>query len=297
MHAATTYKECFDVADTRLVVGSDDHAARVHDEPFQKWLRWQVSRSRRIATVSGGALLLADAGLLNGKRVTTHWQFHEAISNQYPRVALERDVLYVRDANLYTCAGATAGIDLALSMIEEDLGALMANKVAQAMLLYIRRSGGAPQISAALRAQAMPANPITDLVTWLPENLKQDLSVKNLARRSAMSPRNFARIFTRQAGLTPAKYVENLRLEAAQFQLESSELTVEGVAFATGFANGETLRRLFVRRLGATPGRYRALKGRLQKHVQAVRDSKTKDAQTRSLGAQLMIMAENRCSA
>ena len=282
MQAAMVYNECFDMPDTLLVAGADDDGAPLHDEQFLKWLRWQASQSRRIGTVSSGALLLAEAGLLNDKRATTHWQIHDVLSTRYPRVSVERDVLYVRDANLYTCAGATACLDLALSMIDEDLGSKMATEVAQSMLVYLRRSGGAPQISAALRAQATPANPVTDLLTWLPDNLRQNLSIKSLARRSAMSPRNFARIFARQVGLTPAKHIENLRLQAAQFQLESSTLTIEEIAFAAGLQNGETLRRLFIRRLGVTPGRYRAMKAPLvAKGADALQFSNRTGARTR----------------
>jgi transcriptional regulator GlxA family with amidase domain len=296
MLASVTYQGCFDLADTLLVAGTDDCVATSNREQFLGWLRWQASQSRRIGVVSSGALLLAEAGLLNGRRVTTHWQSHDALATRYPRVLLERNVIYVRDGNLYTCAGATAGLDLALSMIEEDLGPSLAMEVAQSMLLSFRRSGDAAQISAALRAQAVPGSPIADLLIWLPDHLQEDLSIKSLARRSAMSPRNFARIFRRQAGLTPAKHVENLRLEAAQFQLESSELTVEGIAFATGFENGETLRRLFVRRLGLTPGRYRAMKTRCKQDVQASRGF-DKTAPPTPAGEQLAGRAENRCSA
>jgi len=194
---------------------------------------------------------------------------------------LERDVIYVRDGNLYTCAGATAGLDLALSMIEENLGPSLAMEVAQSMLLSFRRSGDAAQMSAALRAQAVHGSPIVDLLIWLPDHLQEDLSIKSLARRSAMSPRNFARIFTRQVGLTPAKHIENLRLEAARFQLESSELTVEGVAFATGFENSETLRRLFVRRLGVAPGRYRAMKARFGRELETPHLERTNEPENR----------------
>lgn len=267
LQASQTFEACFDIADTLLVVGGDNSASACMNEQFLGWMRWQTAQSRRVGTVSSGALLLAEAGLLNGRRVTTHWQLHDPLAKRYPGVLLERNVIYVRDGNLYTCAGATAGLDLALSMIEEDLGRSLAMELAQSMLLSFRRSGRAAQISAALRAQAVHENPIADLLRWLPDHLQEDLSIKALARRSAMSARNFARIFMRQVGLTPAKHIENLRLEAARFQLESSELTVEGVAFATGFENAETLRRLFVRRLGVTPGRYRTMKARFEQEA------------------------------
>lgn len=285
MRASATYHECFNIADTLLVAGAGDGMTTSSGEQFPGWLRWQASQTRRLGTVSSGALVLAEAGLLNGKHVTTHWQFHDALATRYPRVLIERDVIHVRDGNLYTCAGATAGLDLALSMIEEDLGPMLAAAVAQSMVLSFRRWGGAAQISAALRAQAVPPTPIAHLLTWLPDHLQEDLSIKSLARQTAMSPRNFARIFNRQVGLTPAKHIENIRLEAAQFQLESTELTVEGVAFATGFANAETLRRLFVRRLGVTPGNYRKMRGNLDREVQS------------PCCFEKIRAAENRCSA
>jgi transcriptional regulator GlxA family with amidase domain len=262
LQASASYDNCSDIADTLLVVGHDARMSNAHKDQFVKWLRWQASRSRRVGTVSSGALLLAEAGLLNGKRATTHWQYQDTLAAQYPLVSLERDAIYVRDANLFTCAGATTGVDLALSMIQEDIGPAVATKVAQSMLLYLRRPGGTPQISAALRAQAVEAGPIAKLLSWLPGNLRENLSIRSLARRSAMSPRNFARHFRRQVGVTPAKHIESLRLEAAQFQLESSDLTIDGVAFAVGFESAETMRRVFIRRVGTTPGRYRALRAR-----------------------------------
>jgi transcriptional regulator GlxA family with amidase domain len=260
IQAASAYRNCLRVADTLIVAGSGNSPATKEDDGLLAWVRWQASKSRRIAAISGGALVLAACGLLDGRKVTTHWQFRDLLAARYPSVAIEQDVIYVRDANLYSCAGATAGLDLALRLIEEDLGTTVATEVAHSMLLPSRRSGSADQISAALRAQAVPETPISSLLEWLPDHLQDDLSIQALARRSAMSPRNFARIFRRQVGQTPAKYVENLRLQAARFLLESSDCTIENVAFLAGFGNCETLRRLFLRRLTITPGRYRATK-------------------------------------
>jgi transcriptional regulator GlxA family with amidase domain len=265
MQATASFEDCLHSVDTLFFVGYDPGVEIQERSQILRWLGWHGPRSRRLASVASGTLLLAEAGLLNGRRATTHWQYQEQLSTRYPRVRLERDVIYVRDANIYTCAGATSGLDLALSMIEEDLGAAVAAQVAQTMLVSFRRSGAAPQISATLRAQQQQAGPIANLLSWLPDNLQQDLSIRKLARRSAMSPRNFARTFRREVGLTPAKHIENLRLEAARFRLESSSLTVDGVAFATGFESSETLRRLFVRRLGITPGRYRAERARSER--------------------------------
>jgi transcriptional regulator GlxA family with amidase domain len=244
-------EDLHETADTLFVTGPDTRIATT-------WLRRQAARTRRLAAISNGTVLLAEAGLLHGKRATAHWQHQDEFAARFPRVLWQRDVLYAQDGNLYTCAGAASSIDLALCMIEEDLGPGVAAQVAQSLVIPFRRAGGAPQISAALRAQEAQAGPIARLLAWLPDNLQQDLSVTKLARRSAMSARNFSRTFRKELGLTPAKHIESLRLEAAQAKLESTSLTVDAVAFATGFECSETMRRLFVRRLGMTPGRYRS---------------------------------------
>lgn len=267
IRAAASVEDCRNSVDTLLVAGYDPDLEIPHRERILHWLRLQGSQSRRIGSVSGGALLLAEAGLLNGRRATTHWRYQQQLSTRHPRVRLEPDVIYVRDANVYTCAGATSGLDLALSMIEEDLGAAVAARVAKAMLMSFRRPGASPQISATLSAQEKQAGPIANLLTWLPHNLHRDLSIKSLARNAAMSPRNFARTFRREVGVTPARHIESLRLESARFKLESTSLTIDEVAFAAGFESSETLRRVFIRRLNVTPGRYRAEQARYQRNA------------------------------
>jgi transcriptional regulator GlxA family with amidase domain len=267
LQAAASVDECKNGVDTLLVAGYDPDLAIPHREQMLHWLRLQGSQSRRIGSVSGGAMLLAEAGLLNGRRATIHWRYQQQLSRRYPQVKLEPDVIYVRDANVYTCAGAISGLDMALSMIEEDLGPAVAAKVAKVMLLSFRRSGASPQISAILSAQEKQAGPIANLLTWLPDNLQRDLSIKVLAKNSAMSARNFARTFRREVGVTPARHIESLRLETARFKLESTSLTIDEVAFAAGFESSETLRRVFARRLNITPGRYRAEQARFQKNA------------------------------
>jgi transcriptional regulator GlxA family with amidase domain len=173
-------------------------------------------------------------------------------------VKVDADSIYIRDKNIYTSAGVTAGIDLALALVEEDLGASVALQIARMMVVFLRRSGRQSQFSATLAAQACESPPLRDLLAWMADNLTQEMSVASLARRAAMSPRNFARVFTQEVGETPARHVENLRLEAARRQLETSSSSLEEVADASGFKSAEILRRAFARRLKVTPGQYRA---------------------------------------
>jgi transcriptional regulator GlxA family with amidase domain len=174
---------------------------------------------------------------------------------------VDPDPIYVRDENVYTSAGVTAGIDLALALVEEDLGGSLALQVARMMVLFLRRSGGQSQFSATLAAQTCENHPLRDLLAWMADHVTRDLSVAFLAQRAAMSPRNFSRVFKQQVGETPAQHIENLRLEAARRQLETGSSSLEQIAEASGFSSAEMLRRAFGRRLGITPGQYRAAFG------------------------------------
>jgi transcriptional regulator GlxA family with amidase domain len=258
MHTDLTYRDYRGPTDTLIVAGFDGVSKIRYDRDFLKWLREQSEKSRRFGSVCTGALILAEAGLLNGRRATTHWNWCDELARDYPDVTVDPAPIYVRDGNCYTSAGVTAGIDLSLALVEEDLGRSVALKVAQMMVVFLRRPGGQSQFSATLLAQGSESRPLGDLLAWLPDNLRRDLSVVSLARRTAMSPRNFARLFRRQVGKTPARHIEDLRLEAARRQLEATALSLEEVAVASGFATAETLRRAFSRRLGITPGQYRA---------------------------------------
>jgi transcriptional regulator GlxA family with amidase domain len=253
-----TFQECDSPADTLLVAGFDNRQGIRFEHDFLNWLRGQSGKSRRFGSVCTGAVVLAAAGLLNGRRATTHWNWCDELARNYPLVTVDRNPIYVRDGNCYTSAGVTAGIDLALALVEEDLGRPIALKVAQLIVVFLRRAGGQSQFSTTLEAQARESRPIGDLLAWLPDNLRRDLTVDNLARRAAMSPRNFARSFQQQFGKTPARHIEDLRLENARLQLESTALSLEEVADTSGFGSAETLRRAFKRRLGVTPGQYRA---------------------------------------
>lgn len=257
-----TYREYCGPIDTLLVAGYDGVSKARYDRQFLRWLKDKCANSRRFGSVCTGALVLAAAGLLDGRRATTHWNWCEELARDYPRVTVDPTPIFVRDGNCYTSAGVTAGIDLALALVEEDLGRSVALKAAQMMVVFLRRPGGQSQFSATLMAQASAGASFSDLLAWLADNIRSNLSVKSLARRAAMSPRNFARLFQQETGTTPARYIEDLRLEAARRQIESTATTFEEVAISCGFTSREIFRRSFVRRLGVTPRQYRASFGR-----------------------------------
>ncbi len=221
------------------------------------WLRGLAGNVRRVASVCTGAFLLAQAGLLDGKRATTHWMFAKELARCYPRVIVEPDRIYIRDGNVYTSAGVTAGMDLALAMVEEDFGSAIALQVARLLVLFLRRPGGQAQFSTLLSSQASANKTLRELEVWIAENLNQDLSVQSLAARVAMSPRNFARAFVREIGVTPARLVEALRVEAARRDLETSDHSLEAIALNAGFSTAEVMRRAFHRCIGTSPKDYR----------------------------------------
>jgi transcriptional regulator GlxA family with amidase domain len=211
---------------------------------------------RRLASVCTGALALAEAGLLRGRRATTHWQWCNQLA-KYPDVQVERDAIYVRDGNVWTSAGVTAGMDLALAMVEQDHGLSVALEVARQLVLFMKRSGGQSQYSAVLASQQTESAPMGRLLSWIPEHIGEDLSVTALAKRAGMSPRNFARAFARDVGTTPARLVEQVRIEAAQRRLEQTTDSIETISTDCGFGTPETLRRAFLRQLSVCPAVYR----------------------------------------
>lgn len=249
---------CQGSIDTLLVAGGRGVRAANEDEGLISWLRLAARRSRRIGSVCTGAFLLARAGLLDGRRATTHWSACAALRRTYPTIEVESDPIFVRDGNVYTSAGVTAGIDLALALVEEDLGSAAALGVARELVLFIRRPGGQAQFSAGLAVQSAQRPSLRTLQGWIADHLNADLSVTALADRSFMSQRNFARVFTGEVGMTPAAYVESLRLERARALLESSDAQLEEVAARCGFGTVETLRRTFGRRLNVSPSDYRS---------------------------------------
>jgi len=242
--------------DTLIIAGGDVYEAAT-DLRLRQWLLAAVPRVRRLASVCSGAFVLAEAGLLDGRRATTHWNGVPALQRGYPRVRVEPDAIFVRDGNVYTSAGVTAGIDLALALVEEDLGHTHALAVARQLVVFLKRPGGQSQFSSHLAAQTVPQGLLKDTPEWILDHLDTDLSVEHLAMRAAMSPRNFARVFTREVGMTPAKFVERARIDAARRLLEDGSHGLEEVALRCGFGSGEHMRRSFLRHLRVVPVEYR----------------------------------------
>ena len=208
-------------------------------------------------SVCAGALILARTGLLDGRRATTHWRLLDTLQSRFPEVKVEKGPIYVQDGPIWTAAGASSGFDLTLALVEEDHGFTLARDVAQDLVMYLRRPGGQSQFSRHLLNQARKPGPIRDLQAWIGDNLAHDLSVEKLAERVAMSPRNFTRVFTRETGTPPARYVEEVRLDAARQRLEQGSEGLDQVAAVTGFINSLNLRRVFERNLQLTPSEYR----------------------------------------
>jgi transcriptional regulator GlxA family with amidase domain len=242
---------------TLAVVGGLGVRAAIDDGRLPDALAALAPRADRVASVCTGAFALAAAGLLDGHRATTHWASCADLARRHPDVDVDPDRLHVRDGDRWTSAGVTAGIDLALALVEHDHGPEVAHQAAGWLVVFVRRPGGQSQFSAQLSAQPARTPAIAELQAWLPDHLTDDLDVEALARRAAMSPRSFARAFRAETGTTPAAHVEALRVEAARRLLETTDLTVAGVASAVGIRHAETLHRAFQRRVGTTPQQYR----------------------------------------
>ena len=238
--------------DTLMVPGGTGPRS-VCDATNLAWLRSAAARARRVASVCTGAFLLAQAGLLDGRRATTHWMFARDLARRYPRIRVDADPIYIRDGNVYTSAGVTAGMDLALALVEEDLGNNVALEVARRLVLFARRPGGQAQFSALLAAQASDNKAVRELLVWISEHLRSNLSVESMAARVAMSSRNFARVFLRETRMTPAHFVERMRIEAACRNLEATDEGLEAIAARAGFGSAEVMRRAFRRHLGLSP--------------------------------------------
>lgn len=239
--------------DTLIVVGGLGSQKAMHDAALIRALRGAPARVRRIASVCSGAFLLAAAGLLDGKRATTHWRRAAEFARAFPQVRVEPDCIFIEDGAVWTSAGITAGIDLALAMIAHDLGHDVSTDVAREMVVYAKRPGGQAQHSTLVE---LSAPRFAKLNAWIREHLDEDLSVDRLARQAAMSPRNFARAYAAETGVTPAKAVERVRLEAARAAL-AGNAALEEIAARTGFSDPERMRRAFIRLYGAPPGAMR----------------------------------------
>ena len=220
LHAGRAYREATGGIDTLLVAGGIGVHEHDRDPRILRWLKRQSTRVRRLASVCTGAFFLAEAGLLDGRRATTHWTECEELARRYPRIHVEPDTIFVRSGRISTSAGVTAGMDLALAMVEEDHGRDVALAVARALVMFLQRPGGQAQFSAQLAVQFAEHEPLRELQAYVVEHPAADLAVETLARRVAMSPRNFARVFTREVGTTPARFVSSVRVETARRQLE-----------------------------------------------------------------------------
>jgi len=250
-------ERCRGPIDTLVVAGGAGVRQAAGEEWLISWLRLAARRARRVASVCTGAYFLAEAGLLDGLRATTHWASCAELARRYPGVSVEPDTIFVREGYLYTSAGVTAGMDLALAMVEEDHGRDVALAVARELVMFLRRPGGQSQFSAQLKVQLAEHVPLQELQAYILEHPEADLSVPALARRVAMSPRNFARAFAREVGMTPARFVASARIETARRLLEETSDGLEAIVAKTGLGTAESMRRLFLRHVGVAPGQYR----------------------------------------
>lgn len=243
--------------DILMVVGGEGTPTAMADPVLLAWLRRAATRSGRVSSVCSGAFVLAEAGLLDGKRATTHWSVCDALAARYPSITVDPDPIYVRDGDVWTSAGVTAGMDLALALVEEDLGRDVALAIARRLVLFLRRPGSQSQFSAQLSLQTADRDTLRDVQRHIADHPGDDLSVDALAARAAMSSRHFARCFRDEIGTTPARFVEAARLESARRRLEESPDSIETIARACGFGTAETMRRAFLRALHVAPTEYR----------------------------------------
>jgi len=243
--------------DTLVVAGGPGAHDACADRALIDWIGHASKRARRVVSVCTGAFLLAEAGLLDGRCATTHWAAASELVRRYPAVRVDPEPIFLRDGNVWTSAGVTAGMDLALALVEEDLDRDAALAIARHLVLFLRRPGNQAQFSATLAAQEPSRKPLRDVHAHIAENLGGDLSVEALAERANMSPRHFARVFRAETGVTPARHVESVRIEAARRALEDTSEPIATVARACGFGTAETMRRSFLRALGVGPAEYR----------------------------------------
>jgi transcriptional regulator GlxA family with amidase domain len=251
-----TIQDLDEPIDTLLVAG--DPSFQELDPAVSQWLARRAPESRRYGSICTGVFLLAAAGLLDGKQVTTHWECAEKLRHDYPDLSVDSDQIFIRDGKLSTAAGVTSGIDLALAMVEEDHGRDIALIVARYMVVFLKRPGGQSQFSAHLTAQIADKGPIQSIADHILSDLRSDLSVETLAGRANMSTRNFSRVFLRDIGVTPADFVESARVDAARRLLQDSSMPLQRIADRCGFADLHSMRRVFRRSLGVGPTDYRA---------------------------------------
>lgn len=243
--------------DTLIVAGGPHVMDRAYSEKLQSWLRKTTAAARRYGSVCTGAFVLAAVGLLVGKKVTTHWNSARLLAERFPDVLVQEDAIHVRDGRVRTAAGVTAGLDLALSFVEEDLGRTTGIKVASQLVMYFKRPGGQLQFSRNNKLPAQGRSVLQSVQRWIAANPAADLSVPRLAERAGLSARHFARLFQHEVGVTPAAWVEEARIAAARKLLERGDHSPKQVAALCGFSNADVLRRAFSRQVGVTPAEYR----------------------------------------
>ena len=247
---------CRGAIDT-LIVPASDFALSPETSHFTMVLKRLANRSRRVVSICGGAFLLAEAGLLDGKKATTHWRGAEGLARRFPKIDVQADSIFVKDGDVYTSAGVTAGIDLALALIEEDLGQAMALDCARNLVVFMRRPGGQSQFSTTLESQSVERDVINDIVAWAVDNLASDLSVHALANRAHMSLRNFSRVFSSEVGQTPAVFIQSLRIDATRRLLEETDHSIDEISKRCGFRSADAMRRSFQRVVKVAPTDYR----------------------------------------
>ena len=244
--------------DTLILPGGAGVDAAREDPATMSWIRRAAANSRRVVSVCTGAYLAAEAGLLDGCRATTHWAYADRMAREFPAVTVDREPIFLRSSDkVWTAAGVTAGIDLSLALVEEDYGTEVAQTVARYLVLYLRRPGGQTQFAAPVWMPRARRQPIRDAQEAIESEPGAAHSISDLARRAAMSPRHFTRVFTDEVGEAPGAYVERVRTEAARRQLEETDDTVVTIASRCGFGTSETMRRNFIRRVGVSPDQYR----------------------------------------
>ena len=254
--AQVPYKKARPV-DTLIVCAGRGRFEAARDPKLLDWLRAVAPETRRVCTVCTSVFVLAATGLLDGRRVTTHWKHTDELKAEHPRITVEPDPIFVRDGDVFTSAGVTAGMDLALALLEDDLGRDVSLAVARRLVVFLRRPGSQSQFSAQLAGQLAQRDPLRDAQHHIAEHPSADLSVAALARRVGMSERNFARCFRDEVGMTPARFVEQTRIETARRLLEETDEGVEAIARTAGFGTAETMRRTFLRVVRISPNDYR----------------------------------------
>jgi transcriptional regulator GlxA family with amidase domain len=242
--------------DTLVIAGGPGAENGTYDPNFIAWIAKAGSQARRVASICTGAFLLAEAGLLNGKQAVTHWTFCDRLAREYPKVAVRPEPIFLRDGPIYTSAGITAGIDLSLTLVEEDHGHETALRIARFLVMFLVRPGGQAQYSHMLSHQAVTSQPLRELQVWMLQHLREPLTVESLAERIGMSARHFTRVCLRETGMNPGQFVDRMRVEAAQQIIDSSSRGLKEIAASCGFQSADAMRRTFLRVLGVTAAEY-----------------------------------------